>query len=57
MTTCDKNIGHGFPRDHFCPDGKRKGCRDTEEGFVNGLPRSDEYFEERKTGNPDFCNG
>lgn len=23
-TTCDKNIGHGFPEDHFCADGKRK---------------------------------
>lgn len=24
MTTCDKNIGHGFPKDHFCGDGKRR---------------------------------
>lgn len=23
MTTCDKNIGHGFPRDYFCADGER----------------------------------
>lgn len=24
MTTCDKNIGHGFPKDHFCSDGERR---------------------------------
>ena len=24
MTTCDKNIGHGFPRDHFCADAERR---------------------------------
>lgn len=24
MTTCDKNIGHGFPGDYFCADGERK---------------------------------
>lgn len=24
MTTCDKNIGHGFPRDHYCADAKRR---------------------------------
>lgn len=24
MTTCDKNIGHGFPRDHYCADGERR---------------------------------
>lgn len=22
MTTCDKNIGNGFPRDYFCADGE-----------------------------------
>ncbi len=24
MTTCDKNIGNGFPRDYFCADGERR---------------------------------
>lgn len=24
MTTCDKNIGHGFPSDYFCADGERR---------------------------------
>ena len=24
ITTCDKNIGHGFPKDHFCGDGERR---------------------------------
>ena len=24
MTTCDKNIGNGFPRDYFCAYGERK---------------------------------
>jgi len=24
ITTCDKNIGNGFPRDYFCADGERK---------------------------------
>ena len=23
ITTCDKNIGNGFPRDYFCANGKR----------------------------------
>ena len=23
-TTCDKNIGHGFPEDYFCGNGERK---------------------------------
>lgn len=23
-STCDKNIGHGFPSDYFCADGKRR---------------------------------
>ena len=23
-TTCDKNIGHGFPKDHYCADAERK---------------------------------
>ena len=24
MTTCDKNIGHGFPQDYFCADAERR---------------------------------
>ncbi len=24
ITTCEKNIGNGFPRDYFCASGKRK---------------------------------
>ena len=24
VTTCDKNIGHGFPKDYFCADGERR---------------------------------
>ena len=24
MTTCDKNIGNGLPRDYFCADGERR---------------------------------
>ncbi|SDB15164.1 hypothetical protein [Eubacterium oxidoreducens] len=24
MTTCDKNIGNGFPQDYFCGDAERK---------------------------------
>jgi hypothetical protein len=24
ITTCDKHIGHGFPRDHFCADAERR---------------------------------
>ena len=24
MTTCDKNIGHGFPKDHYCADAERR---------------------------------
>jgi hypothetical protein len=24
MTTCDKNIGHGFHRDHYCADAERR---------------------------------
>lgn len=24
MTTCDKNIGHGFPSDHFCAESEVK---------------------------------
>ena len=23
-TTCDKNIGHGFPKDHYCADAERR---------------------------------
>lgn len=23
-STCDKNIGHGFPEDYFCANGERK---------------------------------
>ena len=23
-TTCDKNIGHGFPKDHYCADVERR---------------------------------
>ena len=23
MTTCDKTIGNGFPKDYYCADGKR----------------------------------
>ena len=57
MTTCDKKIGHGFPKDHFCPDGKKKEPRELDDTYVNGLPRDEEYFRQRITGNPDFCNG
>ena len=24
MTTCDKNIGNGFPKDYYCADGERR---------------------------------
>jgi hypothetical protein len=24
MTTCDKNIGNGFPKDHYCADAERR---------------------------------
>ena len=24
MTTCDKNIGNGFPRDYYCADAERR---------------------------------
>lgn len=24
MTTCDKNIGHGFPKDYFCAESEGK---------------------------------
>ena len=24
MTTCDKNIGYGFPQDYFCADAERR---------------------------------
>lgn len=24
MTTCDKNIGHGFPSDYFCADTEKR---------------------------------
>ena len=24
MTTCDNNIGHGYPRDHFWADGEKR---------------------------------
>jgi hypothetical protein len=52
-------IATGLCSEDDCPD-----CVTEMEGeeekynFVDGLPRDDEYFEERMIpGNPDFCNG
>ena len=50
--------GNIVSEDYYCADGAREEePSNFDDTFVNGLPRSEEYFEERITGNPDFCNG
>lgn len=57
LHVCQRH-GNIVSEDYYCADGARKEePRNFDDTFVNGLPRSDEYFEERITGNPDFCNG
>lgn len=62
--TCDLD-GYSVHDDYFCSSGEKKSEKDgcyiylsgKDSNVVNGIPRSEEYFEERITGNPDFCNG
>ena len=53
---------HGHPNcaDNFwCRDGERREEIETEveEGYGDGFPKDNEFWNSRITGNPDFCNG